>query len=175
MSGDKSDIDEFTNLFLLPDNSRKGTSSIYEYINCKGFLEKSRLSKQREVVDYIKQYISENKVIGVDGYVEEGNIRFDTRWTPNMTPLLCLSNLFPRVNFHLVYYFDDDPLDGHIEFQNGHLLTDLCLSKKEEKGWNLHIYKTKFKYVDDMKRHYGWNRLRNVTVVNDKHPTGFNN
>jgi len=81
------------------------------------------------VIDFIKQEISGNKIIGYEMEKDGDLLYFKTDWSPYVTPLLYISNLFPEVNFRLSY---DEPgleFEGLYEFQNGHLLTDYVLEK----------------------------------------------
>lgn len=163
LSGDQTQIDEFLNLITYRDKHYKETGWITDYIDCRGFVSKSKASKNREVIDFIKREVSENKIIGWDYEIDGCRLDFTTRNQPYVKPLLYISNLFPLVYFELPYLVDDYDYDGRYEFINGNLLTEYYLARMNRE-WNLHIYKTKYKTVDGFKQNYGLNRLRNITV-----------
>ena len=162
-SGDEGQIEEFLKLMSCKDNHYKNTGWKSNFIDCRGMVSKSKESKNTEVKDFIKKEISENKYIGYETEFEDGQINFQTDWSPYVTPLLYISNLFPLISFELFYDEPNNQFEGRYEFIDGNLLTDFCLSK-EDRGWELSIYKTKFKTIDGFKKYYGMNRLRNINV-----------
>lgn len=162
-SGDEGEIEEFLKLMSCKDNYYKENGWRKNFIDCRGMVSKSKESRNMEVRDFINKEISEEKIIGYETEFEDGQINFQTDWSPYVTPLLYISNLFPSVNFELSYDEPDSEFEGKYEFINGNLLTDFCLSK-EDMGWELSIRKTKFKTIDGFKKRYGLNRLRNLTV-----------
>lgn len=169
-SGDEGQIQEFLKLMSYKDDYYKNTGWRSNFIDCRPMVMKSKESKNKEVIDFIKKEVSERKIIGYETEFEDGQINFQTDWAPYVTPLLYISNLFPLVHFELFYDEPDSQFEGVYEFIDGHLLTDFSLSK-EDGHWELSIRKTKFKTISGFKKCYGMNRLRNITVKTSEEMT----
>lgn len=163
LSGDRSEISEFLSLIFYRDKSGNSLNNVHDYIDCGGLLSKAKRSKNTEVIEVIREELLEEGVIGCGAYYEDECLYYTTRNGPTTKSLLYISNLFPNVNFELLWDSPDEEVEGTYEFQDGHLLTDFSV-EKEEKGWTLNVLKTKFRNIINFKRNYKLSRLRNVKV-----------
>lgn len=103
----------------------------------------------RKVIDVV----CENDEFGYEFEEEDEGVNFKTHWGPNVTPLLNLSKLFPKVYFELQYEENDEDFEGWYEFQNGKMINDFSI---EEMSSNplLTIYKSEHLTIDAFKNGY---------------------